>query len=87
MSKFNEKKRAKHKPDLTWNGKRRLLWGVLQNRVLRNQFFTKRILNCMCFLNIFYEITGHGPKTTPRDPKSQKIDPQGDLNEAKGRPK
>ena len=29
----------------------------------------------------------NGPKTTPGDPKSEKIEPQGEQNGAKGRPR
>ena len=39
------------------------------------------------FSNIFHVISRNGPKTTPGDPKSEKMEPRGEQNGAKGRPK
>ena len=39
------------------------------------------------FSNISHVISRNGPKTTPGDPKSEKMEPRGEQNGAKGRPK
>ena len=80
MSKFKEKKGAKHKPDLTWNGKRR--W-ILNCRC----FFAHFLWNQRTWAKNNTERSQKWENWAPRWPKWSQRTPKVSQLEPKGRPK